>query len=87
RTPHRRPHPPPPPPHTDAPPLARPPPCALTPTQLAGIAEACADAKHEVVGIVLAGTVRVRSTRSAGRARDAATPVLAVGDNAKGSSG
>ncbi|MFE2831676.1 Wzz/FepE/Etk N-terminal domain-containing protein [Streptomyces mirabilis] len=58
-----------------------------TAVELAGIAEACADAKHEVVGIVLAGTVRVRSTRSAGRARDAATPVLAVGDNAKGSSG
>ncbi|MDX3758346.1 Wzz/FepE/Etk N-terminal domain-containing protein [Streptomyces mirabilis] len=58
-----------------------------TAVELAGIAEACADAKHEVVGIVLAGTVRVRSTRSAGRARDAVTPVLAVGDNAKGSSG
>jgi capsular polysaccharide biosynthesis protein len=55
--------------------------------ELAGIAEACADAEHEVVGIVLAGTVRARSTRSAGRPRDAATPVLAVGHNAKGSSG
>ncbi|TQK42866.1 subunit length determinant protein [Streptomyces sp. SLBN-118] len=58
-----------------------------TAAELAGIAEACADAKHEVVGIVLAGTVRARPTRSAGRPRDAATPVLSVGDDAKGSSG
>ncbi|MGI5508686.1 Wzz/FepE/Etk N-terminal domain-containing protein [Streptomyces sp. CA-106131] len=55
--------------------------------ELAGIGEACADAEHEVVGIVLAGTVRARPTRSAGCLRDAATPVLAVGDDAKGSSG
>ncbi|MGW9032513.1 Wzz/FepE/Etk N-terminal domain-containing protein [Streptomyces sp. NPDC055722] len=55
--------------------------------ELAGIGEACADAKHEVVGIVLAGMVRARPARSAGRLRDAATPVLAVGDDAKGSSG
>jgi capsular polysaccharide biosynthesis protein len=55
--------------------------------ELTGIAEACADAEHEVVGIVLAGAVQARPTRSAGRARDAATPVLAVGDDAKGSPG
>ncbi|MGW1894115.1 Wzz/FepE/Etk N-terminal domain-containing protein [Streptomyces sp. NPDC002004] len=54
--------------------------------ELAGIAEACADAKHEVVGIVIAGTVRARPTRSAGRPRDAATPALAVGDEATGGS-
>ena len=55
--------------------------------ELAGIAEACADAKHEVVGIVLAGAVRARPTQSAGRPREAATPVFAVGDEVKGSSG
>ncbi|MFJ6838533.1 Wzz/FepE/Etk N-terminal domain-containing protein [Streptomyces sp. NPDC091209] len=60
---------------------------AWTAVELAGIAEACADAKHEVVGIVLAGPVRARATRSAGRPRDAATPVLAVGNDVKGSSG
>ncbi|MFF3402837.1 Wzz/FepE/Etk N-terminal domain-containing protein [Streptomyces sp. NPDC002659] len=58
----------------------------LTAMELAGIAEACADAKHEVVGIVLAGTVRARPARSAGRSRDAATPALAVGDGATGGS-
>ncbi|MGG2464054.1 Wzz/FepE/Etk N-terminal domain-containing protein [Streptomyces sp. RGM 3693] len=55
--------------------------------ELAGIAEACADAKHEVVGIVLAGAVRSRSTRSAGRPRDAAIPALAVGSDATGGPG
>ncbi|MEU1405910.1 Wzz/FepE/Etk N-terminal domain-containing protein [Streptomyces sp. NPDC005728] len=55
--------------------------------ELDGIAEACADARHEVVGIVLAGMVRALPTRSAGRPRDAATPVLAVGHDAKGSAG
>ena len=58
-----------------------------TAEELAGIAEACADAQHEVIGIVLAGTVRARPTRSAGPPRDAATPALAVGDNATGGSG
>ncbi|MEU7637078.1 Wzz/FepE/Etk N-terminal domain-containing protein [Streptomyces sp. NPDC039016] len=55
--------------------------------ELTGLAEACADARHEVVGIVLAGTVRARPTRAAGRPRDAATPALAVGDDATGGSG
>ncbi|WP_371583741.1 Wzz/FepE/Etk N-terminal domain-containing protein [Streptomyces sp. NBC_01314] len=54
--------------------------------ELAGIAEACADAKHEVVGIVIAGTVLTGPTRSPGRPRDAATPTLAVGDKATGGS-
>ena len=54
--------------------------------ELAGIAEACADARHEVVGIVIAGTVLARPTRSAGHPRDTATPALAVGDKATGGS-
>lgn len=54
--------------------------------ELAGIAEACADAEHEVVGIVIAGPVLARPTRSAGLPRAAATPALAVGDNATGGS-
>jgi hypothetical protein len=43
--------------------------------ELAGIAEACADAKHAVVGIVLAGPVR--ATRSADHPRHPAAPALA----------
>ncbi|KPI32694.1 lipopolysaccharide biosynthesis protein [Actinobacteria bacterium OV320] len=54
--------------------------------ELAGIADACADAKHEVVGIILAGTVWARPTRSVGHSRHAATPVLAAGDDATGGS-
>lgn len=57
-----------------------------TAAELAGIAEACADAKHEVVGVVLAGTVRDRTTRSAGRPQDVATPALAVKHEATGGS-
>ncbi|MEU3479800.1 Wzz/FepE/Etk N-terminal domain-containing protein [Streptomyces sp. NPDC033753] len=49
-----------------------------TAVELAGIAEACADARYEVVGVVLAGTVRARTTRSADRPRPAATPAHAV---------
>ncbi|MFF3331710.1 Wzz/FepE/Etk N-terminal domain-containing protein [Streptomyces sp. NPDC002888] len=55
--------------------------------ELAGIAEACADAKHEVVGIVLAGTVRARPTRSAGHPPDRTTPAVAAGVDATGGSG
>ncbi|QWB27056.1 MULTISPECIES: Wzz/FepE/Etk N-terminal domain-containing protein [Streptomyces] len=54
--------------------------------ELSGIAEACADARHEVVGIVLVGTVRARPARSAGRPRDTAAPALAVGDGTAGGS-
>jgi capsular polysaccharide biosynthesis protein len=43
--------------------------------ELAGIAEACADAGHAVVGIVLAGPVR--ATRSADHPRHPAAPALA----------
>lgn len=52
--------------------------------ELAGVTEACADARHKVVGIVVAGTVRVRAARSAGRPQDAAGPPLAVGADAGG---
>ncbi|MBB4985169.1 MULTISPECIES: Wzz/FepE/Etk N-terminal domain-containing protein [Streptomyces] len=55
-----------------------------TAAELAGIAEACADAGHEVVGVVLAGTVRTRTKRSAGRPREAAKPTVAVGADATG---
>ncbi|MGW1375817.1 Wzz/FepE/Etk N-terminal domain-containing protein [Streptomyces sp. NPDC002446] len=52
--------------------------------ELAGIAEACADAGHEVVGIVVAGTVRARPTRSAGHPPDDATSALAGRGHATG---
>ncbi|QES51431.1 polysaccharide biosynthesis protein [Streptomyces venezuelae] len=51
--------------------------------ELAGIAEACADAGHEITGTVLAGPVRARPTRSAGRLPEGAEPALAVGDDAR----
>ncbi|MDX3567836.1 polysaccharide biosynthesis protein [Streptomyces sp. ID05-47C] len=54
--------------------------------ELAGIAEACTDARHEVVGIVLAGAVRTRATPPATDARRTATPALAVGDDTRGAS-
>ncbi|MFI8768212.1 polysaccharide biosynthesis protein [Streptomyces sp. R-07] len=57
-----------------------------TAAELAGIAEACADAGHEVVGVVLAGTVRTRTKRSAVRPREDATPTVAVGADATGGS-
>ncbi|GGS24289.1 membrane-bound polysaccharide biosynthesis protein [Streptomyces humidus] len=47
-----------------------------TAAELAGIAEACVDAKHAVVGVVLAGPVR--ATRPAGRPRRASAPELAA---------
>ncbi|MGX1267349.1 Wzz/FepE/Etk N-terminal domain-containing protein [Streptomyces phaeoluteigriseus] len=57
--------------------------------ELAGIAEACADAKHDIVGIVLAGEVQARPARSAVHARKGATPAPApaVGDDTTGASG
>ncbi|WBO61623.1 Wzz/FepE/Etk N-terminal domain-containing protein [Streptomyces camelliae] len=57
-----------------------------TAEELAGIAGACADGRHEVVGIVVAGTVRARDTRSAGRLPDDATLALAVHGHARGGS-
>jgi hypothetical protein len=55
-----------------------------TAAELAGVAEACADAGHDVVGIVLADAVRTRPARSAGPPREAAAPALALGDGARG---
>ncbi|CAM5699060.1 putative Mucin-19 [Streptomyces afghaniensis 772] len=57
-----------------------------TAEELTGIAEACADGGHEVVGIVVAGPVRARPARSAGHPPDEATPVLAVRGHATGGS-
>lgn len=57
-----------------------------TAEELAGIAEACADGRHEVVGIVVAGTVRARPARTADRPADEATPALAVRGPATGGS-
>ncbi|MFD0417340.1 Wzz/FepE/Etk N-terminal domain-containing protein [Streptomyces sp. NPDC127108] len=55
--------------------------------ELGGIAEACADGRHEVVGIVVAGTVQDRPARSAGRSAENATPALAARGHATGGSG
>lgn len=57
-----------------------------TAEELAGIAEACADGGHEVVGVVVAGTVRTRPTRTAGRPSDEATLALAMPGHATGGS-
>ncbi|MFB6674359.1 Wzz/FepE/Etk N-terminal domain-containing protein [Streptomyces sp. NPDC056390] len=54
--------------------------------ELAGIAEACADGRHEVVGIVVAGAVRGRPTRSAEQPPDDVTLALAVGGHVRGGS-
>ncbi|WP_275559761.1 Wzz/FepE/Etk N-terminal domain-containing protein [Streptomyces sp. 5-6(2022)] len=57
-----------------------------TAEELAGIAEACADARQEIVGIVVAGTVRTRPTRTPDRPSDEATLALAVRGPATGGS-
>ncbi|MEU2284583.1 Wzz/FepE/Etk N-terminal domain-containing protein [Streptomyces sp. NPDC013178] len=57
-----------------------------TAEELAGIAEACAEARHEVVGVVVAGTVQARPTRSAAHPPDDATLALAVRGHATGGS-
>ncbi|GLX21689.1 Wzz/FepE/Etk N-terminal domain-containing protein [Streptomyces lavendulae] len=62
-------------------------PGSWTAGELAGIAEACADAGHEIVGIVLVGTVQAGAAGKAGRRRKAAAPALAAGADATGSSG
>ncbi|MEV5531190.1 Wzz/FepE/Etk N-terminal domain-containing protein [Streptomyces prunicolor] len=51
---------------------------------LAGIAEACADGDHELVGVVVAGTVRTRPTETADRLSDDATLTFAVHGHATG---
>ncbi|MEU6990140.1 Wzz/FepE/Etk N-terminal domain-containing protein [Streptomyces sp. NPDC046465] len=55
--------------------------------ELTGIAGACADAGHEIVGIVLAGPVRARKERASGRPPRRAVSAVAVGDNAGGGAG
>jgi hypothetical protein len=57
-----------------------------TAEELAGIAEACADGGHQVVGVVVAVMVQARPTRSAGRLGDDATLALAVRGHATGGS-
>ncbi|MFI5664039.1 Wzz/FepE/Etk N-terminal domain-containing protein [Streptomyces sp. NPDC051684] len=57
-----------------------------TAEELTGIAEACADARHEIVGIVLAGPVRARPAGPAEEPPDHATPALAVRGHATGGS-
>ncbi|MGW8375285.1 Wzz/FepE/Etk N-terminal domain-containing protein [Streptomyces sp. ODS28] len=51
---------------------------AWTAGELAGIAEACAEGRHEVVGIVLADPVRGRTEAAPGQSRDDDTLALAV---------
>ncbi|WP_217555422.1 Wzz/FepE/Etk N-terminal domain-containing protein [Streptomyces sp. GbtcB6] len=56
-----------------------------TAAELAGIAEACADGGHELVGVVVAGTVRARPTeKTADRLSDDATLTFAVHGHATG---
>ncbi|MEU1601497.1 Wzz/FepE/Etk N-terminal domain-containing protein [Streptomyces sp. NPDC005708] len=57
-----------------------------TAEELVGIAEACADGGHEVVGVVVAGMVQARPTRPVGELPDDAALALAVGHNATGGS-
>ncbi|MGS2590931.1 polysaccharide biosynthesis protein [Streptomyces hebeiensis] len=58
-----------------------------TAEEVGGIAEACADGRHEVVGVVVAGPVRARPTRSADHTEDHPTVALAVHGRATGDSG
>ncbi|MFJ6689098.1 Wzz/FepE/Etk N-terminal domain-containing protein [Streptomyces sp. NPDC091294] len=55
-----------------------------TAEELAGLAEACADGGHDVVGVVVAGAVRARSTEPAGRPPEHATEAAPVPENATG---
>jgi capsular polysaccharide biosynthesis protein len=54
--------------------------------ELAGIAEACEEARHEVVGYVVASLVRARPARSSDRPSDDAAPAIAVGADLRGGS-
>ncbi|MCI0385671.1 polysaccharide biosynthesis protein [Streptomyces sp. CNQ085] len=64
---------------------------SLTAPELAGVSEACAEARYEVVGTVLAALHdtpgRVRTARSTGRSRKNGTSAPAVGDDAEGRPG
>ncbi|MFF0014212.1 Wzz/FepE/Etk N-terminal domain-containing protein [Streptomyces sp. NPDC005374] len=55
-----------------------------TTEELAGIAEACADGRHDVVGVVVAGPVQARPTRTAADLPDDATLTFAVPGRATG---
>ncbi|MEU5000495.1 Wzz/FepE/Etk N-terminal domain-containing protein [Streptomyces sp. NPDC021622] len=57
-----------------------------TAEEAAGIAEACADGGHDVVGCVVAGPVRARPTRSADHPADHAAEALAARGNGTGGS-
>ncbi|MFA3877875.1 Wzz/FepE/Etk N-terminal domain-containing protein [Streptomyces sp. MMCC 100] len=59
---------------------------AWTAEELAGVAEACADGGHEVVGVVVAGAVRARRSGPAARPPEPATAAAAVHDHATGGS-
>ncbi|GAA2454237.1 Wzz/FepE/Etk N-terminal domain-containing protein [Streptomyces mauvecolor] len=61
-------------------------PGSWTAEQLAAVAEACADAGHEVVGVVAAVAVRARPTRPADQPPDNTTSALAVRGHEKGGS-
>ncbi|WP_438489486.1 Wzz/FepE/Etk N-terminal domain-containing protein [Streptomyces sp. S186] len=52
--------------------------------ELTGIAEACADGRQEVVGIVVAGPVRARPARPVGEPPQHARQAIAVGGDAGG---
>ncbi|MEV6548491.1 Wzz/FepE/Etk N-terminal domain-containing protein [Streptomyces sp. NPDC051597] len=54
-----------------------------TAEDLAGVAEACADAEHEVVGVVVARPVRARPARTTTPPPRPTAPVIPVGDDAK----
>ncbi|WP_310713784.1 Wzz/FepE/Etk N-terminal domain-containing protein [Streptomyces lydicus] len=57
-----------------------------TAAELGGIAQACADGRHEVVGIVVVSTVLARPARSADPLPDHAAPALAMRGHARGGS-
>ncbi|MCQ4198976.1 Wzz/FepE/Etk N-terminal domain-containing protein [Streptomyces coelicoflavus] len=59
---------------------------ARTAEELAGVAGACADGGHEVVGVVVAGAVRARASGPADRPVEPATAAAAVHDHATGGS-
>ncbi|MFI6644919.1 Wzz/FepE/Etk N-terminal domain-containing protein [Streptomyces sp. NPDC050504] len=57
-----------------------------TAVELAGIAEACADARHEVVGVVVSDPVRARTGRTAEQPPQQRAVPVAAGDDARGGS-
>ncbi|MEQ6026220.1 Wzz/FepE/Etk N-terminal domain-containing protein [Streptomyces salinarius] len=61
-------------------------PGARTAEELAGVAGACADGGHEVVGVVVAGAVRARTSGPADRPVEPAPAAASVHDHATGGS-